>query len=626
MGSGYRLKQAAVATLIGLAVLLGGSPGWAVAAVAGTDASGGQCSRCHDAHKFRVAFPQSAHGNLGCVSCHTGITDLRRHSTGEEKPAPVSCGRCHGQIAADYRSNFHYIQEDFRCWDCHRGIHAFKTIERKDIKRTIIEKCTQCHSNEEYVASGHSEAVLKGNQDAADCSDCHGLHDTRVYHTSLEKYPEEARAFYTEKCKRCHADEAMMKRSNLSADLVRYYEETYHGKVQNVGYASRVAGCGDCHTTHNILPKSDPRSSIHPRNLVENCGRCHTNFHARFVDYKAHPNYRDRKNYPSLFWTFVFMSGLLGGTFLFFWTHTFLWWRKTYWEAHRMEKLGLKAHYSLSDADRVQHVQRFSPTERTLHVLLILSFFTLVMTGFPVKYPEAAWAGILMGLWGGAEQAALFHRAAALVLMAIVAYVGWLSFHFLFPRGQGTRGWTGRLLGPDSLFPNLKDWEDLKGMVRWFFDRGEMPKFDRWTYWEKFDFMAVFWGMFAIGGSGLLLWKPEWSSYIVPGRVLNIAAMVHSEEALLAALFIFTVHFFNTHFIPSKFPMDRIIFTGTYSVEDLREHRSLEYERLVAENRLDAVKREHPGIPLKLISAAFGLASLLLGLLLTVLIFWAILS
>jgi len=153
-----------------------------------------------------------------------------------------------------------------------------------------------------------------------------------------------------------------------------------------------------------------------------------------------------------------------------------------------------------------------------------------------------------------------------------------------------------------------------------------MPKFDRWTYWEKFDFLAVFWGMFAIGGSGLLLWKPEWSSYIVPGWVLNIAAMIHSEEALLAALFIFTVHFFNTHFIPTKFPMDRIIFTGSYSMEDLQHQKPLEYARLIEENRLESLKREHPSIPLKLISAVFGLSSLLLGLILTFLIYWAILS
>ena len=81
---------------------------------------------------------------------------------------------------------------------------------------------------------------------------------------------------------------------------------------------------------------------------------------------------------------------------------------------------------------------------------------------------------------------------------------------------------------------------------------------------------------------GGLLWHPELSSYIVPGWVLNVATLVHSEEALLAALFIFTVHFFNTHFVPDKFPMDRLIFTGTYSMDDLKRDRPVEYERLMA--------------------------------------------
>jgi len=404
MGSAYHMKRLARTIffcLMGAALTLFTSA--TGAAQSGVPVN--RCQTCHDGYLHRVQFPQSVHGNHGCISCHTEIVHLGRHMTGEEKPVLASCGSCHGEIASQYRRNFHYIQEDFRCYDCHRDIHAIKPVDRTHFKRSSIEKCTACHSNEAYVASGHSEALLKGNEDSAACSDCHGLHDTQVYHTSFEKYPAEAREFYTDKCKRCHADEAMMKRNNLSSDLVRYYEETYHGKVQNIGYPSRVAGCADCHTTHNILPKSDPRSSIHPQNLVENCGRCHSGFHARFVDYKAHPNYRDRKNYPSLFWTFVLMSGLLVFTFLFFWIHTFLWWRKTYWESHRMEKLGIKPECTLTPEERLQHVQRFSPKERIMHVFLVLSFFTLVMTGFPIKYPEAAWSGLLIDLWGGAYMA-----------------------------------------------------------------------------------------------------------------------------------------------------------------------------------------------------------------------------
>jgi len=462
--------------------------------------------------------------------------------------------------------------------------------------------------------------------DAADCGDCHGLHDTRVYHASLEKYPDEARIFYTRKCDRCHGDPVMMKRNGLSADMVRLYEETYHGKVSGIGQATLVAGCADCHRTHNILPETDPLSSIYPANLVENCGRCHHGFHPRFVEYKAHPNYRDKARYPSLYWTFVFMSGLLIFTFTFFWVHTALWWRKSYWEKHAREEGGILPEVCERMPEGFQHIQRFTFTERIMHFFLLLSFFTLVTTGFPLKYHQTVWAKAFIGLWGGAELAGLWHRIAAGVLMLIVAYVVILSCRFLFPKGQERKEWKERLFSPDSLFPRWKDWEDMKGMFLWFFNKGPKPRFDRWTYWEKFDFWAVFWGMFAIGGSGLLLWKPEWSSYIVPGWVLNVATIIHSEEALLAALFIFTVHFFNAHFVPDKFPMDRLIFTGTYSLDELQRERPLEYERLMAEQRLDSLKREHPGIPLKLISAVIGLGSLLLGLVLTALIYLVIIS
>jgi len=171
------------------------------------------CQFCHDEPLYRVDFSRSIHAGNGCTSCHTGITDIEKHRDGREKPAPVNCGICHQEIAKEYLDNFHYIQEDFRCSDCHRDIHAIKPVDRKKIKIATIEKCTECHGNADYTASGHGEAVLRGNQDAAACSDCHGLHNTRVFHTSLEQYPAEAREFYTQKCKHCHADSVMMARN-----------------------------------------------------------------------------------------------------------------------------------------------------------------------------------------------------------------------------------------------------------------------------------------------------------------------------------------------------------------------------------------------------------------------------
>jgi cytochrome b subunit of formate dehydrogenase len=317
------------------------------------------------------------------------------------------------------------------------------------------------------------------------------------------------------------------------------------------------------------------------------------------------------------------MIGLLVSVFAFFWVHTALWWRRVYWDLCRLRKAGVSAKTLLPNCEDGQYVQRFSPKERIMHLLLILSFFTLVMTGFPLKYHDVAWSRVMINLWGGPMQAGIYHRAAALLLSALFLYTLWLSLKFLFPKGIGRVGWISRLLGPDSLCPNLKDWADMKGMFRWFFNRGDMPKFERWTYWEKFDFLAVFWGMFAIGLSGLILWFPELFSYIMPGWMINVAAVVHSEEAFLAAIFIFTVHFFNNHFVPNKFPLEPNIFTGRYTVEALQHERPMEYDRIIAEERLEGIKREGPGLWMQLFASMVGLGSLLLGLLLTVLIFWA---
>ncbi|HNT57216.1 MAG TPA: hypothetical protein PKL99_04995, partial [Syntrophales bacterium] len=248
----------------------------------------------------------------------------------------------------------------------------------------------------------------------------------------------------------------------------------------------------------------------------------------------------------------------------------------------------------------------------------------LVLTGFPLKYYDAGWAKPLVRFWGGAHKAGLWHRGAAIVLIVLFLYVLVRSLRYLFPEGRGTRDWKERLFGPDSLFPNRKDGKDLKAMFRWFFNRGERPRFDRWSYWEKFDFLAVFWGMTIIGGSGIFLMVPEWTSYLFPGWVLNIAALLHSEEALLAALFIFTVHFFNTHLIPTKFPMDRTIFTGRYYLKEMAEERPLEYERMKKDDRIESLREKHPSIWAKLLAASFGYTGLLLGLFLAALILWTI--
>jgi hypothetical protein len=90
-----------------------------------------------------------------------------------------------------------------------------------------------------------------------------------------------------------------------------------------------------------------------------------------------------------------------------------------------------------------------------------------------------------------------------------------------------------------------------------------------------------------IGGSGLMLWFPTLFARVVPGWVFNVATLIHGEEALLAVGFIFTVHFFNTHMRPGKFPMDAVIFTGRVTEDELREERADEYDRLRTAGKLE---------------------------------------
>ena len=146
-------------------------------------------------------------------------------------------------------------------------------------------------------------------------------------------------------------------------------------------------------------------------------------------------------------------------------------------------------------------------------------------------------------------------------------------------------------------------------MFKWFFGRGPRPQFDRYTYWEKFDYWGVFWGMAIIGGSGLMLWFPTFFSRFLPGWLLNVATIVHGEEALLAVGFIFTIHFFHGHLRPEKFPMDMVIFTGQIPEHELKGERPIEYRGSSSAVNSRRSKPRHPG-PGPCCSAAYSVARL----------------
>ena len=267
-----------------------------------------------------------------------------------------------------------------------------------------------------------------------------------------------------------------------------------------------------------------------------------------------------------------------------------------------------------------RYYRRFTPIERVMHAALMLTFVGCALSGLPLLYSNKAWAPTLARILGGFEGAGMIHRVCAFVM--IVVFVSHVAL--VFSRAISNRRLVSIFWGPDSMVPQPQDIVDIWSNFKWFVGRGPQPQFDRWTYWEKFDYWAVFWGMFIIGGSGLLLWFPVFFSKLLPGWMFNIAALVHGEEALLAVGFIFTFHFFNGHVRPAKFPMDTVIFTGRVPEHELLGERRMQYDRLVRENALAAAETTPPAAESKWFGWVVGGAALLLGILAIVLIVYSV--
>ncbi|ADI83109.1 cytochrome c3 family protein [Geobacter sulfurreducens] len=581
------------------------------------------CLGCHSNKISAAAFSASVHGKNACTSCHVEITDLTKHMKGEVKVEKVRCERCHKKENAEHYASVH-AQKDVRCADCHTDIHTH-SYWNKD-KRKVVAKCIQCHDKEAgYRNSIHGKGVAAGNMDSAACNDCHNLHDIKPLGDPKSK---ENREFHTKVCLKCHADEKMMERNNVFTVAVKTYMDSYHGKNYRLGFPEKVAGCADCHTAHGVLPAKDPNSSVNPQNLVATCAKCHPKATPLFTKFYSHGELGDREKYPILYYTFIAMTGLLVSTFAVFWIHTLLWMFRGFVENREKQQALIHGHAEHHIPDGHKVYRRFKRRHIFLHLLVIISFLILSLSGLPLKFSSQHWAKFMMDhIFGHSANAALVHRIGAGITFVYFAGALLLSFHFLFVRKDIKGNWLQRMFGPDSLMPNFRDIKDVAGMVRWFLFRGPKPTFERWTYWEKFDFIAVFWGMFAIGGSGLMLWFPEFFGSFLPGWMFNVATIVHSDEALLATGFIFTVHFFNTHGRPEKFPMDFVIFNGQMPKHEFIEERGDQwkrYEELGITEEFAAKKTS--GVVYDFIVKGFGFTAVVIGLTLVVLMLYAFLS
>jgi cytochrome b subunit of formate dehydrogenase len=257
---------------------------------------------------------------------------------------------------------------------------------------------------------------------------------------------------------------------------------------------------------------------------------------------------------------------------------------------------------------------RFTRAQRYMHAVLFTTFLGLAGTGLPLRFSQSIWARRLASGVGGFGAILFFHKLCAIVLTIAFA----IHVKEIFSRGLMNRE-KGIFWGATSMVGNWKDVKDIFAHFRWFIGLGPRPTFERYAYWEKFDYWAVFWGMIVIGFSGYAMWFAPFFAHFLPGWALNAVLVIHSEEGLLAILFIFSIHFVNTHLRPGSFPMDMVIFTGVESEEEFKAKRSVEYQRLARQGKLEARIGEKPATWLVNFSRVVGTTAIVIGLVLLVL-------
>lgn len=215
-------------------------------------------------------------------------------------------------------------------------------------------------------------------------------------------------------------------------------------------------------------------------------------------------------------------------------------------------------------------VQRFTASERTVHILLFSSLILLSITGLTLKYHESSLARWIIKLEGGVLFGGTIHRMAALLLMVTFAY-HLLSIMF---------GRRGHEFVQDMLF-RKKDFIDGVDLIRYNLGlRKEAPRFDRFTCIEKFQYWATGLAIILLGLSGFILWFETPFMIVLPKWMMDLNHLIHSFEATVGFLVLVVWHLYNVHLNPRVFPMDRVWLSGTVSKEEMRRNHPLQYQRL----------------------------------------------
>lgn len=566
----------------------------------------------------------SVHGKLTCLNCHA---DIKQVPHSKDDLAAVDCVDCHlslGAGTAPSRKSWlgvdeisivaqtrHYTrsihadkakENNARCADCHTAHYVYPPDDpRSSVHRlNSPEMCGSCHAEafRDYRTSVHGMALKtpwKG--ESATCVDCHSSHE-------IDSDIGGNRTL-TMRCGSCHERET------------KSYMATTHGQLAWLGHED-VARCSDCHEPHLTLKADDPSAKVNKNNILETCRECHKSAKEEFTRFRAHADLGDYERNPEVWVLGRVMVGIVIAVLLFFYTHSMLWlirevksrpitWIKLDGKSYPVRTKRVK---HKSDT----HVRRFSWYFRVNHWFLALSVMILVFTGMSVMYSDSFWAVYIVNKVGGPGVFGVIHRTAAVVfLLAVLVHAAVVLWRIL-------KNPDFQWFGPDSLLPRRQDAIDMYRQFKWFFGKGEAPQFDRWTYWEKFDYWAVYWGAFVIGTSGIILWFSESLSAVLPGWVFNLSTLAHGLEAFLAVTSLFVVHFFNNHFRPSKFPLDTVMFIGSWDLEEFKEERPEHYKRLKESGELEKLLVSPPSTTANLASHILGFILLGVGLCLLILV------
>ena len=537
------------------------------------------CASCHEAEVKE--FAASVHGRAqgrgngdapSCTDCH-GPTHRAVPASDPKSPVskaklPETCGRCHSspefarrylftvaKPVEAYESSVHgrAVREGkmnaAACNDCH-GVHSILPASdpRSPIsKPKVASTCAKCHEQiyAAYKESIHGRAVASGVGEAPTCTDCHGEHN--ILAPSDPHSPVYVANVSQMTCSRCHEDQRLNARVGLPAGRVASYESSYHGLAAKTGIQT-VANCASCHGVHNILPSSDPRSTIAKANLPQTCGKCHPDAGKRFAIGSVHVVATGRGGnrvlyYVRLFYLFTIPT-IIGLMLL----HNFLdWWRKA--------RRRLAEYRSLSTAVRL------TLNERLQHVLLLVSFILLVVTGFALKFPESFWAAPLVKWERNFPLRGLIHRIAAVVLM------GGAVYHVIYLAVvRDGRQWLRGML------PKVKDVRDAIEAVGYNLGyRRRMPSCPRFNYAEKAEYWALVWGTVVMAITGIVLWAHNFVLKYFSTSWIDVATAIHYYEALLATLAIVVWHFYAVIFDPDVYPLKWTFLTGQAPAHEVRE-------------------------------------------------------